>query len=125
MKIRTGFVSNSSTSSFTLITTKEISDKVLSEMPLFFRNWFIRNTKYFTFLDKDIIVFERIYGESFTSPDIYEVKVPKEQRPSWAGKGKWDRQCAGGYVDDLLREYEDKVINISGGKDIINLKNHF
>jgi len=111
MKIRIGFVSNSSSSSFTLIVKKEISDAVLKEMPDFFVKWLSKSIETKTFMGNKVSVFESSNAEGDYYPDPTSLKFPKEYIKKWEEENgeTMDEYAVIDEADSLIEEYKKNV----------------
>jgi len=81
MKIRNGFVSNSSTSSFVIMTTKENSDLAIKKLQPYFQKWLKKNLSTTTFLDTKVVYVGDITdtgGDSILLPDNFEETYHEE-----------------------------------------------
>ncbi len=111
MKIRTGFVSNSSTSSFVVITTKENHERVLKDMHPFHQEIIKTLTKEINFLEKDMLYsmelsdaggYSHLFGEESPAQEIidnYEGELPED----------WDEEEGLYNASELHDSYIEKL----------------
>jgi len=107
MKIRTGFVSNSSSSSFVCVTTKKEVNRLLKDETPYGRA-VIRSIMSDHILDgKELVLLAAITGNISTFDYLQlDIKPDPEKDPEWAG--------------EIWYEFKSKLKNLGKGKRIIH-----
>lgn len=100
MKVRTGFVSNSSSSSFVVVTTKENHEKALAECHPYVQAVVKKVASHGEFLGRNIVHFgdlQLMGGESYTWGDFYL---------------EWDGETPVDEWGDSLCDYPENALDI-------------
>jgi hypothetical protein len=91
MKVRIGFVSNSSTSSYLVITTKDVSDKVLKKMTQKERDIISKVIKTRKFLGHEVVEMsqDRMYEETYVNEKAMSELFDDEYDIAYDAIDKW------------------------------------
>jgi hypothetical protein len=123
MKIRNGFVSNSSTSSYVIVCKKDINDKAVKKLHPYFQEWLKQRTymEEQKFDGKDVVVVSGHYCSEDDSPLDYSGSYPKNAQ-EWDGSGDEEGPIAkfiptdevmGIYIE-ALKKIDSEIIVVRG-----------
>jgi len=113
MKIRHGFVSNSSSSSYVIIVTQKDHDEILKKMHPYYKAWFDEwePAKKRKFLGKNICVFSAYVSTEDDEPIEWKGEYPPEAEDYY---GNGEKMVTTG---DVIYEYEETAKKLK--KEII------